>query len=392
MNGNGDRPRVLITGGAGFLGSHLADRLLQAGYQVRLLDALDPQVHPHGAPSYLHPDAELQIGNVLDPRAVERALIGVTAVVHFAAVVGVGQSLYQIARYNEVNLQGTAVLLEAMLRRQRQAGQGFSRLLVAGSMSVYGEGRYGCPGCGGQPDVAGRTLSALRQQQWEPRCDACHSPLEPLPTDEGKRPQLGSIYALTKYMQEEMCLLFGRTYELPTVALRFFNAYGPRQALSNPYTGVAAVFAAELLAGRAPRIFEDGAQLRDLVSVHDVAAACQLALERPEAIGKVLNVASGKTLSVERLARSIAEALGVALEPHVTGRFRVGDARHCVADISAARRLLGFSPAVTLAAGMGELAEWLQDQPNAPAGPTAGRRPLTQEHATAELRAFGLTG
>lgn len=390
MSGRGER--VLITGGAGFLGSHLADRLLRAGYAVRLLDALDPQVHPHGAPNYLSRDAELLIGNVLDPRAVERALLDVNVVVHFAAVVGVGQSLYQIARYNEVNLQGTAVLLESMLRRQRRPGQGFSCLLVAGSMSVYGEGRYCCPGCGRPANVAGRTLNDLRQQQWEPRCEVCGSALQPLPTDEGKRPQLGSIYALTKYMQEEMCLLFGRTYELPAVALRFFNTYGPRQALANPYTGVAAVFAAALLAHRAPQIFEDGGQMRDLVSVHDVAAACQLAIEKPEAAGQVLNVASGQTLTVKQLAHSIAEALGVPLEPEITGRFRVGDARHCIADISAARRRLGYTPRVSLADGMGELAAWLQSQSLGAARAVGARRPLSQEHATAELRAFGLTG
>ena len=389
MKPNGAAPRVLITGGAGFLGSHLADRLIAAGYRVRLLDCLDPQVHPGGAPPYLHPQAELVTRNILDATAVEAALEGVEAVVHFAAVVGVGQSMYQIARYTENNLQGTAVLLEALLQRQRRRGNGLARLLLAGSMSVYGEGRYWCPACALDQVAAGRSLEALRRQRWELVCPACGAELEPRPTDEAKPAQLGSVYALNKSTQEEMCRLFGRTYGLPTVVLRFFNVYGPRQALSNPYTGVAAVFAAELLAGRAPQVFEDGRQLRDLVSVHDVAAACQLALEREGIADSVFNIASGQPISVAGLARALAQALEQPAMPAITGRFRLGDARHCIADIAAARRRLGYEPRVELRQGMCELAAWLRRQRPAPASRHA---PRMQEHATAELRAFGLTG
>ena len=386
MRGNGERGRVLITGGAGFLGSHLADRLIAAGYGVRLLDCLDPQVHPAGIPPYLPAEAELRVGSVLDAGAVAAALEGVTAVVHFAAVVGVGQSMYQIARYTEHNLQGTSVLLEGLLQRQRRPGSGLSRLLLAGSMSVYGEGRYWCPGCGRMQPAAGRGLAALRRQQWELPCPGCGAALEPRPTDEAKPPQLGSVYALSKYMQEELCRLFGRTYGLATVVLRFFNTYGPRQALSNPYTGVAAVFAAELLAGRAPQVFEDGGQRRDLVSVHDVVAACQLGLEREGIADGVFNIASGQALTVAELARALATALEAPTRPAITGRFRLGDARHCIADISAARQQLGYQPRVELQAGMRELAAALRQQP-------ARRRPRRlQAHATAELRAFGLTG
>lgn len=378
------QPQILITGGAGFLGSHLADRLLRAGYGVRLLDSLDPQVHPQGVPAHLPPGAELQVGSVLDPHAVRRALAGVESVVHFAAVVGVGQSLYQIARYNETNLQGTAVLLEALLERQRRPGSGLRRLLVAGSMSLYGEGRYHCPACGAAREAERRGLAQLRRKQWEMSCPECGGILEPRPTDESKKPQLGSIYALTKYVQEEMCHLFGRTYEVPTVALRFFNAYGPRQALSNPYTGVAAVFANELLAGRRPQVFEDGRQLRDLVSVHDVTAACELALEQEAAVGGTFNIASGETLTIAELAHVLARALDVTLEPAITGRFRLGDARHCIADITAARTRLGYRPRVRLAEGMRELAEWLVCQ-RARSGPS-------QAQASAELATYGLTG
>ncbi|MGH9394199.1 MAG: NAD-dependent epimerase/dehydratase family protein [Terriglobales bacterium] len=386
---NGGGALVLITGGAGFLGSHLADRLLAAGYRVRLLDNLDPQVHPPGVPAHLPAPAELRVGSVLDPAAVEHALAGVAAVVHFAAVVGVGQSMYQIARYNQVNLQGTAVLLEALLRRQRQPGSGLARLLVAGSMSVYGEGCCWCVRCRGMRSAPKRAREQLRLQAWEPRCPDCGGSLQPRPTDEDKRPQLGSIYAMTKYMQEEMCLLFGRSYGLPTVALRFFNTYGPRQALANPYTGVAAVFAAELLGGRAPQVFEDGAQLRDLVSVHDVTAACQLALENDSASGGVYNVASGRSLTVAELARRLAQALGVEIAPAITGRFRLGDARHCIADISAARQRLGYQPRVSLEDGLRELAAWLRGQRTGSALPPGA---ASQAHATAELQAFGLIG
>lgn len=377
---------VLITGGAGFLGSHLASRLLRAGYRVRLLDCLDPQVHPLGQPAYLPAEAELLVGDVCDATAVDHALADVHAVVHFAAVVGVGQSMYQLARYHRTNVQGTAVLLEGMLRRQRQPGSGLARLLLAGSMSIYGEGRYHCPNCRKQPSSSGRTLTQLRRQAWDVLCPDCATPLTPLPTDEAKPPQLSSYYALTKYVQEQMCLLFGQTYGLPTVVLRFFNTYGPHQALANPYTGVAAVFAAELLAGRPPRVFEDGRQLRDLVSVHDVAAASQLALEGDNLAGAVCNVASGKSLTIAALARQLARSLHSPLQPCITAEFRLGDARHCIADIGTARARLGFQPTVTLEAGMLELAQWLRD--HQPAAATA----RTQAYATAELRAFGLSG
>lgn len=376
--------RVLITGGAGFLGSHLALRLLRAGYSVRVLDCLDPQVHPHGVPAHLPREVELQVGSVLDRQAVRRALRDTDMAVHFAAVVGVGQSLYQIARYCQTNLQGTAVLLEALLERQRQPGSGLARLLVAGSMSVYGEGRYWCPRCGTDREVARRSPEQLRRQAWEARCGVCAAALEPRPTDETKALQFGSIYALSKYAQEEMCHVFGRAYNLPTVALRFFNAYGPHQALSNPYTGVAAVFANELLCGRAPQVYEDGRQLRDLVSVHDVVHACQLALEQADAAGGTFNIASGEVLTIADLARMLARALGVRIEPTISGRYRCGDARHCIADITAARTRLGYCPKIRLAAGMHELAAWLRQQRH----PAA----MGQTQAQAELAAYGLTG
>ena len=346
--------RILVTGGAGFIGSHLADLLLEKGYSVRVLDSLSPQVHGDDEvrPAYLAPEVELVRGDVRDPLATRRALEGVDAVVHLAAAVGVGQSMYKIADYVGINDLGTAILLEALTSHPVE------RLLVASSMSVYGEGLGRAPD-GRLVEPAERDALALKAHRWEPQ-DADGAPLEPVPTPEGKRPSLSSVYALNKFAQERLCLLFGRAYGVPTTALRFFNVYGTRQALSNPYTGVLAIFASRLLNGRPPMIFEDGRQRRDFVHVRDVARACLLALERPEAAGEVLNVGSGVPRTVEEVGRAIARAVGrPELQPQVTGKYRVGDIRHCFADIDRARRLLGFEPREDFDAGLAELSEWL---------------------------------
>jgi dTDP-L-rhamnose 4-epimerase len=348
---------ILITGGAGFIGSHLADELLAGGYRVRALDNLLPQVHGESGepPSYLDPEVELVVGDVRDPAAVRRALAGVDAVYHFAAMVGVGQSMYEVARYTEVNNVGTAVLLEALVERPVE------RLVVASSMSLYGEGLYEGPS--GAPTTAQeRPLDQLRRADWEVR-DEDGQVLTPLPTPESKAPSLSSVYALSKYDQERLCLMIGRAYNIPTVALRFFNAYGTRQSLSNPYTGVLAIFASRLLNGNPPLIFEDGLQQRDFVSVSDVAQACRLALEVPEAAGQVFNVGSGQHFTVREIAERIAAVLGrTELEPEITGKYRVGDIRHCFSDITSARRVLGYSPRVSLDDGLAELATWLEGQ------------------------------
>ncbi|MDQ3850875.1 MAG: NAD-dependent epimerase/dehydratase family protein [Actinomycetota bacterium] len=369
------RDTVLITGGAGFIGSHLAAELLQSGYAVRALDNLTPQVHETpGRPAYLHPDVELLIGDLRDPRAVRDALEGVDAVVHLAARVGVGQSMYEIAEYTSANALATAVLLEALLDHP------VGRLVVASSMSVYGEGLY-ADAAGRPVHAAERTRGQLERGEWEPR-DAEGGPLAPRPTPEDKQPSLSSIYALGKFDQERMCLLFGDAYRVPTVALRFFNVYGPHQALSNPYTGVLAIFAGRLLNGRPPLIFEDGHQRRDFVSVHDVVRACRLALERPSAAGRVLNVGSGESVSVREIATRLGAVLGrERVEPRVTGKYRVGDIRHCFADVTIAADVLGYVPAVSLEEGVSELAGWLEGQ-------VAIDR---VDGAAAELAARGLT-
>jgi dTDP-L-rhamnose 4-epimerase len=348
---------VLITGGAGFIGSHLADELLAHGHRVRVLDSLVEQVHgtARRRPAYLAPEVELVEGDVRDPAAVRRALAGIDVVYHFAAAVGVGQSMYEVVHYTDVNARGTAVLLEALIERPVQ------RLVVASSMSIYGEGLYRAPD-GSCVAAADRARDQFLAGDWEVR-GPDGEVLEPVPTPESKAPTLASVYALSKYDQERLCLMIGEAYNIPAVALRFFNVYGTRQALSNPYTGVLAIFASRLLNGNAPMIFEDGRQQRDFVHVKDVAAACRLAMDAEAAPGKAINVGSGNRYTVLQVAEQMAAATGREfITPEVTGKYRVGDIRHCVADITRAREVLGFEPAVPFDEGLAELAAWLEGQ------------------------------
>ena len=348
---------VLITGGAGFIASHCAVLLLSQGYRVRALDNLDAQIHgaERRPPTYLDRRVELVVGDVRSPRLVRRALGDVDAVIHLAARVGVGQSMYEVADYTDVNSRGTAVLLEAMVERAKR--RRFSRLVVASSMSVYGEGLYRAADGTAVPMVQ-RLPRRLKSGLWEP-ADAAGAALEPLPTPETKPVSMGSVYALSKYDQERLCLLVGGAYDIPTVALRFFNVYGPHQALSNPYSGVLAIFAARLLNSRPPLIFEDGEQRRDFVYVGDVAEACRLALSSDAATGHALNIGSGRAVTINQVARLLADALGVAIRPEVTGECRIGDIRHCFPDISQARSVLGYRPQTTLEEGVGKLVAWL---------------------------------
>ncbi|MCW5979485.1 MAG: NAD-dependent epimerase/dehydratase family protein [Bryobacteraceae bacterium] len=350
------RKEILITGGAGFIGSHLANELLAHGHRIRIFDNLTPQVHgaSRSRPDYLSAEADLRIGDIRDPDAVRSALEDIQVVFHFAARVGVGQSMYETAEYSSVNSYGTAVLLEQLVER------GVEKLVVASSMSVYGEGLYRASDGRIVPAME-RTQDQLRAGDWEVR-SAEGETLEPLPTAETKPPNLNSVYALSKYDQEQMCLIMGRAYGIQTLALRFWNAYGPYQALSNPYTGVIANFAARLMNGNPPLINEDGLQQRDFVSVYDVARACRLAMES-NADQQIFNIASGQAMTVLELAGHVARAIGRKhIEPEVTGRYRAGDIRHCFADISRARRILGYEPVVPLQAGLSDLALWLSGQ------------------------------
>jgi len=350
--------KVLVTGGAGFIGSHLVDGLLRAGHTVRVLDALAAQVHGREGerPEHLAREAELIVGDVRDRGALGRALDGVEAVFHQAAAVGIGQSMYEIERYVSANSVGAAVLLEEVARRRDR----IRKLVVASSMSLYGEGAC--------RDAAGRlvfppprTVAQFESRAFE-LCDESGAELSPAPTPETKPLHPTSVYAITKRDHEELFLTVGDAYGIPSVALRYFNVYGPRQALSNPYTGVMAIFSARLLNGRAPLIFEDGLQSRDFVHVSDVVQANLLALESGAAGGRVYNVGTGRGTTILRVAEELARQLEVPLAPELPGRFRAGDVRHCIADISRIRAELGYEPRVSLEQGMKELLEWLRTQ------------------------------
>jgi dTDP-L-rhamnose 4-epimerase len=349
--------KILITGGAGFIGSHLADELLDKGYRVVVLDSLSEQVHGKNCkrPAYLHPDVELIVGDVRDPLKVRQALKGVDAVYHYAAMVGVGQSMYEIKEYTDVNNIGTTVLLEELIKNPVE------KLVVASSMSIYGEGLYKDAEGNIQAAVE-RSLDQLKKGQWE-TYDAKGNLLEPYPTPENKTPCLSSVYALSKYDQERLCLMIGKAYNIPTVALRFFNVYGTRQALSNPYTGVLAIFASRFMNDNPPLIFEDGLQKRDFVSVLDIARASRLAMETSEAVNDVFNIGSGRSYTIMEIAEKLARILR---KDHITAeinaKYRVGDIRHCFSDISKAKAILGYEPEVTLEDGLFELAEWLEGQ------------------------------
>ena len=352
-----NKKRILVTGGAGFVGSHLVDALLDQGHEVRVYDNLTSQVHGEGLPSYFPRDVELIQGDMRQQERVREAVRNIDVVFHLAAAVGVGQSMYEIAHYMGANTQGTANLLQALLDARCRV----EKLVVASSMSIYGEGKYFCDACGEMAPPP-RPISQLKQKAWEALCPQCGAALRPIPTDESKPLQAASIYALSKKDQEEMVLLFGRTYQVPAVALRYFNIYGSRQALSNPYTGVAAIFGSRLMNGNAPLVFEDGEQRRDFVSVHDVVAANLLAMERPQADGMALNIGSGQPITIREVAGELARTLGMEIAPQITRKYRAGDIRHCFADISAAEKVLGYRPHLRFGEGIQELVQWLGSQ------------------------------
>ena len=353
-----EKRNVLVTGGAGFIGSHLVDALVAEGHRVRVLDALVEQVHGADAqPLHLNSEAEFIQADVCDRASVDKALAGIEVVFHEAAEVGVGQSMYEIERYVRANDLGTAVLLEAVLGRQNQ----IKKLVVASSMSIYGEGAYECEKCGKvYPQL--RPSEQLLARRWELECSSCGEQLKPAPTSEDKPLFPTSVYAVTKQDQEQFCLAIGRSYKIPTVALRYFNVYGTRQALSNPYTGVCAIFSARLLNGNAPMIFEDGEQTRDFVHVSDIVQANLCALKTDRADYQAINVGTGTATSVREVCNLLASGLGLNLEPEIVGKYREGDIRHCVSDITRARTLLGYEPKVSLATGIPELLGWVREQ------------------------------
>jgi len=361
--------KILVTGGAGFIGSHLVDKLVKKGYRVSIFDNLEPQVHPDGLPEYLNLKAAFIRGDVRKRRALKEAVLSADAVVHLAAAVGVGQSQYQIAKYVESNIQGTANLLDILANEKH----GVKKFVVASSMSIYGEGLYKCGKCGKvKPPLRdfitkSKHPSPLRgegpgegEEFWEPRCPHCKGALKPVPTPEETPLVSNSIYAVSKKEQEEMSLLIGKTYGIPVAALRFFNAYGPRQSLSNPYTGVAAIFLSRIKNNNSPVIYEDGLQARDFIWVEDIADACILSMEKEAADYQVFNVGSGKPVTILDIAKTLIKFLGMEGKvcPDVTYKFRKGDVRHCYADTGKIRKMLGFEPRVSFEEGMKKLISW----------------------------------
>jgi dTDP-L-rhamnose 4-epimerase len=348
--------KVLVTGGAGFIGTHLVHRLQAEGRDVVVVDALEGQVHGEAAPA-LPDGVEFVEANIADRAALADVLDDVDEVVHLAALVGVGQSMYEIERYVGGNALATAVLLEELVARRDTV----RRLVVASSMSIYGEGEYSC-------DEHGRVAPQPRPEEqllsraWECRCPTCGAEVRPVATRESKPLIPTSVYAITKRDHEELCLVVGRSYGIPTVALRFFNVYGPGQALSNPYTGVAAIFGSRLLNRRPPVIFEDGQQSRDFIHVSDIVDGIVRAVTAEDAIDHAINLGTGRPATVDDVAAALSSGLGVEIEPERVAQYRAGDIRHCYADVTLAKELLGFEAQVGLEDGMRQLASWLEDQ------------------------------
>jgi dTDP-L-rhamnose 4-epimerase len=351
---------ILVTGGAGYIGSHLVDALVTRDYTVTILDNLEPQVHRSGNwPSYANPNATYVKGDVRDRSVFEPLVLASQAVVHFGAAVGVGQSMYQVDRYVDVNTRGTALLLDILVNAKHKV----EKVLVASSIGVYGEGAYECATHGAVAPTI-RPEQQLASRDWEQHCPYCGAHVTSIPTPEDKALYRDNIYSMTKYHQEEMVLLIGKTYGIPSVAPRFFNVYGPRQSLSNPYAGVAAIWLSRLLNGKQPIVFEDGGQLRDFVSIHDVVDCLVLMLEKPGADYLPLNVGSGQTITILEIARLLARLLGSSIEPQVTQTGRKFDIRHNTADITLAREMLGFAPKVSLEDGFSELIAWAKTTPD----------------------------
>lgn len=344
---------ILVTGGAGFIGSHLVDKLITQGYKVRILDNLTPQVHQNRIPSYLNQKAEFLKGDVTNLKDIKEAVDGIDAIFHLAAVVGVGQSMYEIENYIYNNTLGTAKLLDYLANNKHSV----KRILVASSMSAYGEGLYKCDKCGlVRPPL--RTDEQMSKRNWELICPNCRRILKPVGIPESQPFHCNSVYAVTKQFQENMVMIFGKAYGIPTTALRYFNVYGPRQSLSNPYTGVAAIFLSRLKNDNPPVIYEDGLQTRDFISVYDIADANVICLENESSFGKIFNLGMGNPVAIKEIAQILARLSGKNRKPQIEEKFRSGDVRHCTADISLIKNTLGWEPKWGFEEGMKDLIEW----------------------------------
>lgn len=344
---------ILVTGGAGFIGSFLVDALIKKGHKVRIFDNLEKQVHNGKKPSYLNKNAEFIKGDVRNRASLFDAIHGIDAIYHLAAAVGVAQSNYEIKKYIDVNTGGTANLLDILVNEKHTV----KKLVTISSMTGFGEGNYECTKCGiVRPPL--RQEEQLKESDWNIYCPNCSKIVVPTPTEDDAKEYPSSIYAITKKSQQDMALLNASLYNFPTVVLRGFNVYGPRQSLSNPYTGVSAIFISRLKNNREAVCYEDGSQSRDFVSVHDIVSAFILALEKDEANGNVINIGSGKATSIKEIATTIAKALGKENLVKVSGEFRKNDTKHCYANISKAKKLLDWEPKISLKEGFEELIKW----------------------------------
>ncbi|MBI2442879.1 MAG: SDR family NAD(P)-dependent oxidoreductase [Candidatus Levybacteria bacterium] len=351
------KQRVLITGGAGFIGSFLTDALIEKGYNVSIFDNLEKQVHHGKKPPYINKKATLVRGDVRSYDSLKRAVLDADIVFHLAARVGVGQANYQIKDYVDTNIGGMANLLDIIVNEKTKV----KKIIMTSSMTSYGEGMYSCSKHGKQK-IRMRPDSQMITKQWELLCPTCKEILTPIPTPESAELQDNGIYSIGKHVQEQLLLFIGKMYRIPVVSLRLFNVYGPRQSLSNPYTGVAAIFISRLKNNRQPIVFEDGGQTRDFVSVHDVVNALLLAMENADADYSVFNIGSGKPTSVKTIATTLAKLLKKDITPSITNDGRKGDIRHCFADASKAEKILGWKPHVSFEEGMKEVVSWSEKE------------------------------
>jgi dTDP-L-rhamnose 4-epimerase len=348
---------VLITGGAGFIGSHIVDQLVTSAYEVTVVDNLTEQVHKC-EPEYLNPDAEYVWGDIRDRGLMIEQLRAADIVIHQASVVGVGQSMYQIEKYVDVNTLGTAKILDIIVNEDIS----LKKFVVASSMSNYGEGSYTCPDCNTDRYPSSRNEEQLTEEDWEHSCVDCGAKLKPRPTPESKPLNSSSVYAITKRDQEELVLSVCKTYDIPAIALRYFNTYGSRQALENPYTGVCAIFTSRIKNDNPPLVFEDGRQTRDFVHVNDIARANEAAIES-DVENVVLNVGTGNPTNIREVAETLIDLYGKDnLRPEIADDYRAGDIRHCYADISRTVKKLDWKPVVGFEEGMRELIRWSEQR------------------------------
>ncbi len=345
--------KILVTGGAGFIGSHLVDRLITDGYNVVVLDNLEGQVHNGTLPVYFNKRATFIRGDVRDYKTFLRALTNVQMVFHLASRVGVAQSNYEIKDYVEANVGGMANLVDIAVNHKNA----IQKIIMTASMTSYGEGNYACKTCGVvRPDL--RQKEQLNKGDWELKCPNCQKNVTPIAIQENDKINNNSVYALTKNTQEELLKLVGTIYKIPFVSLRCFNVYGPRQSLSNPYTGVTAIFISRLKNNAIPVIYEDGKQTRDFISVYDVVDALVKSMETTRANNEIINIGSGKPTPIKDIAENLAKLMGKKPKIDITHEYRVNDIRHCFADIKKASQLLQWQPKVSLNDGLKELISW----------------------------------